>query len=160
MRQPGGSRGPRSSSPALPWRWLRGQRLVGRRLRPREHGSATVVVVAALGVLLTVGIGCLALVSAVLASHRAHAAADLAALSGAAVLVRGDGAAAACTRADAVARANGATPVSCRAGSDQNIELVVSVRAGVSGVGTATARARAGPDSAAPGATRTGLGVG
>ena len=126
---------------------------------PKDQGSATVVVVAALGVLLTVGIGGLALVSAVVASHRAHAAADLAALSGAAVLVRGDGAAAACTRADAVARANGATTVSCRAGFDQSIELVVTVRAGVSGVGTATARARAGPDPAVPGATRPGVWV-
>jgi len=131
-----------------------------RRLRDwqpqrRERGSATVVVVAALGVLLTVGIGGLALVSAVVASHRAHAAADLAALSGAVVLVRGDGAVAACSRADAITRANGATPLSCRAGSDQSIELVVGVRAGVSGVGTATARARAGPDPAVPGGSRT-----
>ena len=135
-----------------------GQRLRGWQPRTRERGSATIMVVAALGVLLTVGIGGLALVSAVVASHRAHAAADLAALSGAAVLVRGDGPAAACIRADAVARANGATPVSCRAGSDQSIELMVSVRAGSMSVGTATARARAGPDPSVSGPSHNAVG--
>ncbi|WP_411284979.1 Rv3654c family TadE-like protein [Lapillicoccus sp.] len=135
-----------------------GQRLRGWQPETRERGSATVMVVAALGVLLTVGIGGLALVSAVVASHRAHAAADLAALSGAVALVSGDGAVAACSRADAITRANGATPLSCRAGSDQSIELVVSVRAGVVGVGTATARARAGPDPSVSGPSHIAVG--
>lgn len=111
----------------------------------RDQGSGTVVVLGAAGVVLAVTVGALMVVSAVLASHRAQSAADLAVLGAAAVLARGEPAAAACARAAAVADRNGANVAACRPGSDLSVELVVAVPASIPGVGTATARARAGP---------------
>jgi secretion/DNA translocation related TadE-like protein len=77
--------------------------------------------------------------SAVVARHRAQAAADLGALAAAALLPSGR--TAACTRATAVARAMEADVAQC--GID-GLDIVVTVRVHVL-VGTAQAAARAGP---------------
>lgn len=87
----------------------------------------------------------LVLSSAVLASHRARAAADLAALAGAAVLIRGGGAAQACTAAAREARANAATLRACRAQADGTLSVVTVVPAPLTSGRVATAYARAGP---------------
>lgn len=81
--------------------------------------------------------------AAVLARQRAEAAADLAALAGAAQLLRG--AQVACAAADQVARANGVDVTGCRA---DGLDLLVEVVAEVGGAfgGSAAGRARAGPD--------------
>lgn len=97
-------------------------------------GAAALLVVTGLVVHLGV---------AVLARQRAETAADLAALAGAAQILRG--AEIACAAAQTVARANGAELIGCRAdGLDLLVELNVEVGSAVFG-GTAAGRARAGP---------------
>jgi secretion/DNA translocation related TadE-like protein len=91
-------------------------------------------------VLLTVTGGVAQLGAAVLARHRAQAAADLAALAAAGRLPAG--ADAACAQADAVARAMRAGTTNCVV---DDLDVVITVEAGVSRWGTATAAARAGP---------------
>lgn len=135
--------------PALP-------RRRDRALRSDE-GSATILVVAGLGVLMMLLLSALGLAAAVLASHRARSAADLGALAGAVSYQEGLGAAAACSRAaDMVAR-NAAQLVSCEV--DDEGAVLVTVAAPVAGPvrlirslgrpseGTpmAKARSRAGP---------------
>jgi secretion/DNA translocation related TadE-like protein len=78
--------------------------------------------------------------SAVVARHRAQAAADLAALAAAARLPAGG--AAACTRATAVAREMRVDDVRCRI---DELDVVVTVAVVVVIVGVARAAARAGP---------------
>jgi secretion/DNA translocation related TadE-like protein len=82
--------------------------------------------------------------SAVIARHRAQAAADLAALAGAQNLA--DGSAAACTRAAELARAMRTTVAQCAV---EGLDVIVTVDAAVAlgrfGVGPARATARAGP---------------
>ena len=78
--------------------------------------------------------------SAVVARHRAQAAADLAALAAAARLPAGGGAA--CTRAMAVAREMRVDDVRCRI---DDLDVVVTVAVAVVIVGVARAAARAGP---------------
>ncbi len=81
--------------------------------------------------------------AAMLARQRAETGADLAALAGAAQLLRGIGFA--CATANRVAQANGVAVRGCRAdGLDLLVEVDAQVAAGVLG-GTATGRARAGP---------------
>lgn len=87
----------------------------------------------------------LMLASAVLASHRARAAADLAALAAAGALMRGGPASTACELAAEVAAANHGRVQQCIA-SGTEVRLSVAVPAGVRGLGIATARSRAGPD--------------
>jgi secretion/DNA translocation related TadE-like protein len=81
---------------------------------------------------------------AVIASHRAGAAADLGALAGAAAAVRGDPAA--CARAERIVRANEGRLVACRV---DGLDVVVTVEVDVTGLRgldrVATAVARAGP---------------
>ena len=113
----------------------------------RDRGSATVVVLAAVAVVLAMTVGALSVVSAVVAAHRAQAAADLAALAAAAVFVRGEPSAAACGRGADVAARNGARLAACRTWPDLSVELVVQVEARMARVGTATARSRAGPSA-------------
>lgn len=115
------------------------------RARRRDHGCATVLVVSVVAVILVVAGGAFTLVGVVVASHRARAAADLSALAGAAVIVRGESPSSACARAAAVARRNDAVPVSCRASPVLGLEVVVTVEVAVAGLGAATARSRAGP---------------
>ena len=96
--------------------------------------------------LLIVTVSGLLLASAVLASHRARAAADLAALAAAGVLMRGERVITACELAARVAAANHGRVQQCVA-SGTEVRLSVAVPAGIRGLGIATATARAGPDS-------------
>ena len=111
----------------------------------RERGSATVAVVGVVGVLSAMVVGALMVISAVVASHRAQLAADLAALDAAAVLVRGEPAEAACATAGALASTNGAGLATCRTDSDLSVEIEVRVPATIPHVGVASGRSRAGP---------------
>lgn len=104
------------------------------------------LVVMAMGVVLICLTGALALLSAVQASHRARAAADLAALAGARVLVGAD-ARSPCEVAGGVADRNGGWLVECSVLGD-DITVSVATRASWPGLGAAQARARAGPDPA------------
>lgn len=118
---------------------------VGRREGGRDRGSGTVAVLGVVGVLLAMTVGALTVVSAVVASHRAQSAADLAALAVGAALVVGEGSGVACGRGVAVAARNGGSVTSCQAAPDLSVELVVNVPATMTRLGAATARARAGP---------------
>ena len=80
--------------------------------------------------------------SAVVARHRAQAAADLAALAAAARLAAGP--ATACAQAKAVAREMRVGTTGC-AVDDLDVVVTVEVRLGVGGWGSARAAARAGP---------------
>lgn len=95
-------------------------------------------------VLLAVTIGGAQIGAAVAARHRAQAAADLAALAGAASVP--NGAEQACARASAVARRMSVVAVGC---SVEDLDLVVTVDAPVAvrlfGTAHARALARAGP---------------
>jgi secretion/DNA translocation related TadE-like protein len=91
-------------------------------------------------VLLTVTGGSAYLGAAVVARHRAQAAADLAALAAAARVPAG--AAAACAQASALARAMRTSPAGCAL---DDLDVVVTVEVGVGRWGTARAAARAGP---------------
>ena len=116
------------------------------RRRRNESGAATLLAVAMAGVLLLLG-AALGVVQAMVVAHRqAQAAADLAALAGAAALARGEDG---CLRAAAVADANGASVTSC-APSGAEVRVTVTVR-GPRWLGQAadlTASARAGPGTA------------
>lgn len=83
--------------------------------------------------------------SAVVARHRAQAAADLAALAAAARLP--SGAAAACARATAVAHEMRVHDVEC--GVD-GLDVVVTIHVAAAFAGAARAAARAGPVDSAP----------
>lgn len=109
-----------------------------------DHGSATLVAVAMMAVLLAITVACVYLGSAVVARHRAQAAADLAALAAAGRLTQGSGAA--CAHAVAVAEAMHTTVVDCSVvGLDVVVAVDVTAALGRLGVGTARAVARAGP---------------
>lgn len=97
-----------------------------------------------IGAVFLLTISGLVLASAVLASHRARAAADLAALAAAGVLMRGGATSTACAAAAQVAAVNHARMQLCIT-SATDVRLTVVVPAGVRGVGVATARSRAGP---------------
>jgi secretion/DNA translocation related TadE-like protein len=114
-------------------------------LAERDHGSATVLVVMGIGVVLICLMGALALVSAVHASHRARAAADLSALAGAQALVDADVGRSPCTVAANVASRNGSALVACSTDGD-NLTVTVSAAVSWPGLHPARARARAGPD--------------
>jgi len=119
---------------------------VGRPLP--ERGSATVLMLAAVGVLLLVGVGGLAVSSAVAAMHRARAAADLGALAAAGALARGLPGQEACAAGLRVVRANAASAQACRPAGDGSVTVVATAPAGLRLSGLAwTARAvgRAGP---------------
>ncbi|BBY81598.1 hypothetical protein MPUL_27560 [Mycolicibacterium pulveris] len=109
-----------------------------------EDGSATLVAVGAMVVLLTITVGAVYVGAAVIGRHRAQAAADLAALAAATYLV--DGAAVACTRAAETADAMHAAVTDCAV---ENLDVVVAVEIDVAlgrlTVGPARAVARAGP---------------
>jgi secretion/DNA translocation related TadE-like protein len=95
-------------------------------------------------VLLSVTVGAMYVGAAVIARHRAQAAADLAALAAAGRLV--DGADAACAQAAVVASAMDASTTQCAVdGLDVVVGVDVSVRLGRLGVRPAHAIARAGP---------------
>ncbi len=82
--------------------------------------------------------------AAVIARHRAQAAADLAALAGAAYVPAGTDAA--CAQASVLARSMGATAVECAVdGLDILVTLEAPTTLGLSWMGPARAIARAGP---------------
>ena len=112
-----------------------------------DRGSATVLTVGALGVLVIVLGAGLAVVGVVRDVHRARAAADLAALAAASPLLHGEGVD--CAAAREVAEANGGVLRGCRALADGSVETwVARPRSGASGwargLPEASARARAG----------------
>lgn len=116
-------------------------RLCGRRA---DVGSATVWVLTASALVLAAGLVATVLSAAVLARHRAEAAADLGALAAADAALQGR--AAACARAGRVAAAGKAVLVRCVV-SNATAEVVVEVPGrGVLGrLAPASARSRAGP---------------
>jgi len=114
--------------------------VTGRRFG--EDGSATVVVLALAAVLGCAGLLVLVLAQVALCRERAEAAADLAALAGAAHVLDGH----ACAAAATVARAQGARLLACRIDGWQ-VRVVAGVGLGgaLHDLGQARARARAGP---------------
>jgi len=101
------------------------------------------------GVLAVVGAAAVLTGAAVVARHRATAAADLAALAGAVRAVQG---ADACGSAGQLAAATTAELTTCQVTPEAVVEVTVSVpvRLGRLGIFSATARARAGPVTAGP----------
>ncbi len=120
-------------------------------LEQTAAGAASVLVLAVLMVALVLVGAVGGLSGAVLARHRATAAADLAALAGADVLA-GRAPGDACSAAAEVAAANGARLRSCAAdGADLLISAAVVPPGALAALGSATGRARAGPDHGAGG---------
>jgi secretion/DNA translocation related TadE-like protein len=109
-----------------------------------QRGSATVWVLALSGVLAAVGLAAVLVGAAVVARHRATAAADLSALAAAGRAVAGGDA---CGTAAEIAGANAADLMACGVGEGSvvDVEVSVTVRLGRLGVFSATAAARAGP---------------
>jgi secretion/DNA translocation related TadE-like protein len=111
---------------------------------PHDRGSATVWAAAGVAVIMTVFLVGLHLGAALIARHRAEAAADLAALAAAGVAV--EGAEAACDRAGEVAAAMGGTVTSCGlVGWEALVEVRVPTEVALPGIDGAAGRARAGP---------------
>ncbi|GGK60604.1 Rv3654c family TadE-like protein [Nocardia camponoti] len=109
-----------------------------------DTGSATVFACLALAALIALTLLVSQVGAGVVARHRAQSAADLAALSAAAVLV--DGADAACAKAEAIAREAGARVVECVVADwDVRINVTANVTLGVFGARLIAAAARAGP---------------
>ena len=122
---------------------------------PADRGAGTVLVLGLVAALLAMTVGGLVLASAVVASHRARLAADLAALAGAARLRDGAAVEEACVAADRVAANNGAGLVGCGAdGLRLDVIVVVTAPAWPE---PAQARAKAGP--AGPAALPAGQAV-
>lgn len=111
-----------------------------------DSGSATIVAVAVMVVLLALTAGGAAVGMTVVARHRAQAAADLSALAGAQHALYG--VAPACAEAATIARRMDAAVTRC-AVEDLDVVVAVSVPVvlGRFGVGPARAAARAGPVS-------------
>lgn len=107
-----------------------------------DTGTATVLAAVLIAALVSVSYGGVLIGTAVLARHRAQAAADLAALGAAGRLLLGP--AAACGQAHQLAAAMGAALVGCEVvGLD--VVVTMSVRIGGWPGGEARAAARAGP---------------
>lgn len=109
-----------------------------------ERGSATVLGLGVILLLLSVLSALLLLGAAVQGSLRARAAADGAVLAGASVLLRGGDAGAACAAAGTLAAANGARLISCdpeQAGPSTTAVLRVEVAVEVPVLRGASARA-------------------
>ena len=117
----------------------------GGRRRVRDGGAATVLVVGLVAALLVLTAGALVIASAVVASHRARVAGDLAALAGAAALQDSADGGRACAVAQGVARANGAVLQGCSSAGDGIITVRVTVDAAL-WPRPASARSRAGPE--------------
>lgn len=117
--------------------------------RRGEGGTVTVVVVAVAGLALTLLLGGLALTSAVVATHRARAAADLGALAAAQALQAGAGPREACAVGASVVGRNGARASRCLVADDGSVTASATTTAGFGlpgmPVGRTTASARAGP---------------
>ena len=131
----------------MAWRGERAAR--GERGGRGERGSATVLVMAALGVVVVLSVAGLALGSAVVATHKARAAADLAALAAAQALQQGVAPSAACAAAASLASRNGARLAVCTVVEGGSVACRTMVRPSFvlpgTRLSTTTARARAGP---------------
>ena len=122
-----------------------------RRVVRNERGSGSMLMIGIITVVLMLSLAGICLAGYLVAAHRARAAADLAALSGAAVFAAGgDG----CDAARINARNNGGHLVSCEQVGDQ-VDFVITVRVevrtptGVAGLpGTIRAVAHAGSGAA------------
>ena len=115
------------------------------RSRAPDDGAGTVLALGVVAVLGALVLACAALGSAVVARHRANAAADLAALAAAdRTLGRIPGAP--CPAAAAVAAADGAAVSSCTVAPDGSVTVAVSVGlpSPLDRLGVARAQARAG----------------
>jgi secretion/DNA translocation related TadE-like protein len=114
----------------------------GERLGDR--GSVTVWATGGIAVVMAVTTGLLWLASAVVTRHRAESAADLAALAAASTAVAGERQA--CGQARWVAENMGVRLLTCRlSGWDALVEVVAVPPGVLSHLGSAVARARAGP---------------
>lgn len=103
---------------------------------------------AMIGVLVMCAMAGASVGAAVIARHRAQAAADLGALAAAGALIAGPDAA--CAQAAAIASAMRTTVAQCRVdGLDVVLTVHAEVRLGRWGIGPATAVARAGPSETA-----------
>ena len=110
----------------------------------RERGSASILAVAGIAVIMLLVGSVVALGSATVTRRRAEAAADLAALAAATSAISGPERA--CARARWVAQRMRAELTSCRLGGwDAWVEITVQPPDLLFGLGSATARARAGP---------------
>jgi secretion/DNA translocation related TadE-like protein len=130
-----------------------------RRSQPvirSERGGMTILAVAAIAVVVVLLTGALAVASAVHASHRARAAADLAALAAATRWQAGALPGEACSQASAVAVANGAELMACGPVADGSVTVEARVAARWPAVGAARVKARAGPGPLKECPTRTG----
>ena len=116
----------------------------GAAARRRDDGVATVLVLGSTALLVLVASVAVALAGVSVARQRAASAADLSALAAAQVVLSGP--TVACRRAASLAERVGGRVSSCQVEGDV-VLVVVDVRPeGVLGrLGTATARARAGP---------------
>lgn len=118
-----------------------------------ERGGGTVATAGAVAMLLVVTLAAAQLGAVVIATHRARAAADLAALSAAGVAVAGTGEP--CVVAAEVARANGAMLRACESAADLSVRVSAQAPLVVRLPGlpeAASARARAGPAPPSSGA--------
>ena len=116
-----------------------------------ERGSGTVLVTAAVAVVLLVGLAALQVGAAASAAHRARSAADLSALAAARDLQKGR--ADPCGRAGLLAGRNSARVVHCSLRPDGTVLVRVTTDLDLAWPflpRTAVASARAGPDDAAP----------
>ena len=117
------------------------------RWRRDQRGAATVLVMPFVGVLALVTVVLAFQGGALVTQRRVQAAADLAALAGAAALQRGDDG---CVAASAVAGRNGARLSDCQVSGTAGRDVVVTVeRDGPAVLGrsvTVEASARAGPE--------------
>jgi secretion/DNA translocation related TadE-like protein len=115
----------------------------------RDRGAATVLVVAATGVVLVLLVAGLALASAVVATHTARAAADLGALAAAQALQEGADLRTACAVAASVTTKNGARSTGCLTSVDGSVTCRATTSPSFLLPGTplrtTTATARAGP---------------
>ncbi|KRE42427.1 Rv3654c family TadE-like protein [Knoellia sp. Soil729] len=119
--------------------------------RSPEQGSGTVLVVAAIGVLLVLATAGFQLGAAATAAHRARAAADLSALAGATARQGGGGGGVPCALVADVAARNGADVIACSLGVGESVTVRVSVEVSTHWPGVpdrAVASARAGPGDA------------
>ncbi|MFD3595325.1 Rv3654c family TadE-like protein, partial [Nocardia sp. NPDC058640] len=138
---------PSGSAPARPFgsvgRWLAWRGLAWRGLAG-DAGAASVFVCVVLAGLIGMTLVVAQVGAVVVARHRAQGAADLAALGAAVVLV--EGAEAGCGEAGEIAARMGARVRRCAVAQwDVVVEVEANVPAGVFGVRTVRASARAGP---------------
>ncbi len=118
-----------------------------------DRGSASVLTVGGMAVLLTVTMLLVWVGAAIEARHRAQSAADLAALAAAGAAITGE--TDACGLAKWVTDQMGATLSSCRLnGGDARVEVAVRPPGVLAGFGSAHARSRAGPVNEADYASR------